>query len=205
MRPLALLDGAGRPPFRIGEVLRLLLRWCDEGPLVAGLLRRFWRVQGPRQALHLVQLLRVVLDLAQRPQRRGALRGAHRRLVVSTRRRRGSTDDRIDDVRRRVPRRREVALRKFGHAASSCHAAGEPAWLPAASSRRLFGVLLQDLLLAQPDVVIFAASSNLCVQFCVSTTSRLLRRRRYTRLTTSGGLASLPSVRLYDGFVASGL
>ena len=67
MRPLALLDGAGRPPFRIGEVLRLLLRWCDEGSLVSRLLRRARRVQGPREALHLVQLLRVVLGLAQRP------------------------------------------------------------------------------------------------------------------------------------------
>ncbi len=165
MRPLALLDGAGRPARRLGEVLRLLLRWCDEGPLVAGLLRRFWRVQGARQALHLVQLLRVVLDLAHRPQCRGALRGAHRRLVVhivSTRGRRGSTDDRIDDVRRRVPRRREVALRKFGHAASSCHAAGEPAWLPGVSGRRLFGVLLQDLLLAQPDVG-FLQQAAICV------------------------------------------
>ena len=124
MRPLALLDGAGRPARRLGEVLRLFrCRGRDEGSLVSRLLRRPRRVQGPREALHFVQLLHVVLDLAHRPQCCGALRGAHRRLVVCT-------DDRVDDVRRRVPRRLDVALRKFGHGASSCHAAGEPAWLP---------------------------------------------------------------------------
>ena len=67
MTPLALLDGAGRPARRLGEVLRLFLRWCHERPLVARLLRRARRVQGPREALHLVQLLHVVLDLAHRP------------------------------------------------------------------------------------------------------------------------------------------
>ena len=72
------------------------------------------------------------------------------------------------DVRRRVLRRREVALRKFGYGASSCRVAGESAWLPARRQPTPF-VFSQDLLV-QPDVVIFA-SSNLCVLF-VSTTSR---------------------------------
>ena len=76
--------------------------------------------------------------------------------------------------------RREVALRKFGHAASSCQAAGSRHG--SGEQPTPFCVLLQDLLLAQPDVVIFAASSNLCVQFCVSTTSRLLAGAATTRL-----------------------
>ena len=68
MTPLALLDGAGRPARRLGEVLRLLrVRGRDEGSLVSRLLRRPRRVQGARQALHFVQLYSVAADLAHRP------------------------------------------------------------------------------------------------------------------------------------------
>ena len=68
MTPLALLDGAGRPARRLRQFLGFLqIRGRHERPLVARLLRRARRVQGARQALHFVQLYRVVDLFTHRP------------------------------------------------------------------------------------------------------------------------------------------
>ena len=57
-----------------------------------------------------------------------------------------------------------------------------------------FRISVQDLLLAQPEVVIFA-SSNLHTKVGVDNNLPASRRPGSSRPTSMGGLASLPSVR----------